>query len=135
MSMPVATYQCTACDFSGWDCVTWGYCYYRHGDVELPMQVALGWCNDCRQLTAMESSSSLAALRHLGRTSPERCLMCGSTACTALPARTGKVFSEPVPIGFLHPGCRGELTVRRDGLRLNLRLEPRGYDLEGYPLR
>ncbi len=49
MSMPVATYQCTACDFSGWDCVTWGYRYYQHGDLELPVHVALGWCHDCRQ--------------------------------------------------------------------------------------
>jgi hypothetical protein len=54
MSMPVATYGCSACKFSRWDSIMWGYRYYLLGDTRIPMQVALGWCHTCADLTALE---------------------------------------------------------------------------------
>lgn len=54
MSMPVVTYQCTACDLNRWSSVTWGYRYYLHGKTQLQMQVTMGWCHSCHNLTAIE---------------------------------------------------------------------------------
>ncbi len=54
MSMPVATYGCSACDFSRWDSIMWGYRYYLLGDTQVRMQVSMGWCHTCTDLTAME---------------------------------------------------------------------------------
>ncbi len=52
--MPVATYKCTACDFSRWDSMTWGYRYYLYGRVKVQMRVTIGWCLPCSDLVAME---------------------------------------------------------------------------------
>lgn len=52
--MPVATYQCTACDFSSWDSNTWGYRFYLYGEIEVPMRVTMGWCKACLGLVAIE---------------------------------------------------------------------------------
>lgn len=54
MSMPVATYKCTACDFSRWDAITWGYRYYLYGRIKVPMKVSPGWCQACNDLVAVE---------------------------------------------------------------------------------
>lgn len=54
MSMPVATYKCTACDLSRWDLGTWGYRYYLHGELKVRMRVAIGWCHVCSDLGAVE---------------------------------------------------------------------------------
>lgn len=54
MSMPVATYGCTACDFSCWDLATWGYRYYLYGELKVQMRVAMGWCHACSGLGAVE---------------------------------------------------------------------------------
>lgn len=54
VSMPVATYKCTACDFSRWDSMTWGYRYYLYGKVKVPMRVTIGWCLPCSDLVAIE---------------------------------------------------------------------------------
>ncbi|WP_374288883.1 hypothetical protein [Pseudomonas fluvialis] len=54
MSMPVATYGCTACDLSCWDASTWGYRYYLHGETKVRMRVAIGWCHACADLGVIE---------------------------------------------------------------------------------
>jgi hypothetical protein len=194
MSMPVATYACSTCDFSRWDSATWGYRYYLLGDTRVRMQVTMGWCHACADLTAMEILPSAqvveeleadltvlqAALRDLiaarpptkrwwpfparkrpeqanleeeivsaqkrlaeyqqlraalsTRTSSARCLTCASEACAPLPSHEVDYFamaSAPVPIGFKHPNCAGELLVSCEGTRLNMRLSEKAYDPEG----
>ena len=54
MSMPVSTYGCTACDLSCWDLGTWGYRYYLYGELKVRMRVAMGWCNACSDIKAVE---------------------------------------------------------------------------------
>lgn len=54
MSIPVATYRCTACDLSHWDSGTWGYRYYLYGVLKVPMRVAMGWCHACSDLGVVE---------------------------------------------------------------------------------
>lgn len=54
MSMPVSTYRCTACDLNRWSSGTWGYRYYVYGESKLQMHVAMGWCNSCNDLQAIE---------------------------------------------------------------------------------
>lgn len=54
MSMPVATYGCTACDLSCWDAGTWGYRYYLYGGAKVRMRVAIGWCHACADLGVVE---------------------------------------------------------------------------------
>ena len=54
MSMPVATYGCTACDLSCWDLGSWGYRYYLYGELKVRMRVAMGWCNACSGIKAVE---------------------------------------------------------------------------------
>lgn len=54
MSMPVATYRCTACDLSRWDLGTWGYRYYLYGELKVRMRVAMGWCHACSDLAIVE---------------------------------------------------------------------------------
>ena len=54
MSMPVVTYGCTACELSCWDAGTWGYRYYLHGEVQVRMRVAIGWCHTCADLGTIE---------------------------------------------------------------------------------
>ena len=54
MSMPVATYGCTACDLSCWDAGTWGYRYYLYGEIKVRMRVAIGWCHACADLEVTE---------------------------------------------------------------------------------
>ena len=54
MSMPVATYRCTACDLSHLDLGTWGYRYYLYKEHKVPMRVAMGWCHACNDLGAVE---------------------------------------------------------------------------------
>ena len=69
MSMPVATYGCTACDLSRWDSGTWGYRYYLFGDIKVRMLVATGWCHTCVDLGVIEvlpdADSELAYQRKL----------------------------------------------------------------------
>jgi hypothetical protein len=194
MSMPVATYQCTACDYSCWDAATWGYRYYLYGESRVRMAVTLGWCHLCNGLAAVEvlptalgeaeRQQQLDALRialheeltasptkrrwwqlharkgtkqirleseiksaeedlakyHLrraalsNRTSQGRCLRCGAEECAPLPPHEKDYFdmaSTPIPTGFTHPGCGGELVTICDGTRLNVRLTDKAYDLEG----
>lgn len=194
MSMPVATYGCTACDLSRWDAGTWGYRYYLFGDIKVRMLVAIGWCHACVDLGVIEvlpdADSELAYQRKLetfqaelsevlaaepprkrwwpfqarksvkqenleyevesaakalaeyqlarkalsSRVSRARCLRCGSEDCLRLPPhQVGYYDMEPlpVPIGFEHPGCGGQLTIHCDDLRLNMRLTDKAYDLEG----
>ncbi len=54
MSLPVATYRCTACDLSLWDLGTWGYRYYLYGELKVRMQVEIGWCHACSYLGVVE---------------------------------------------------------------------------------
>lgn len=194
MSMPVATYGCTACDLSRWDSGTWGYRYYLFGDIKVRMRVATGWCHACADLGVIEvlpdADSELAYQRKLetsqaelievlaakpprkrwwpfqarksvkqtnleyvvesaakalaeyqlarkalsSRVSRARCLRCGSEDCLRLPHhQVGYYDLEPlpVPIGFEHPGCGGQLTIHCDDLRLNMRMTDKAYDLEG----
>lgn len=60
MSIPVATYKCTACNFSCWNAFTWGYRYYLYGGTQVRMQVARGWCNACDDLCAIEELPTAA---------------------------------------------------------------------------
>lgn len=193
MSIPVATYKCTACDFSCWDAFTWGYRYYRYGEAEVRMQVARGWCGSCNDLAAIEALPTAAgeariqqrlialqleldeahssaprkrwwqrrarkapeqlrlesevnsAMKELAeyhllrvalsaRTTQARCLRCGSENCTPLPPHELEYFaidSAPIPTGFTHPGCGGELVTVCDGTRLRLLLTEKAYDLDG----
>ena len=54
MSMPVLTYGCTGCDLHAWDAQTWGYRFYIIHGKELKMRVAMGWCDSCHDLSAIE---------------------------------------------------------------------------------
>ncbi|MBP2085813.1 MULTISPECIES: hypothetical protein [Pseudomonas] len=72
----------------------------------------------------------------VNRKSGGRCLTCGSEQSTILPilpisASFDRIYPDPKPIGFTHPGCGGELTVCSDGLRLNIQPVRRAYDTEG----
>lgn len=71
------------------------------------------------------------------RTSQARCLLCSSEDCAPLPPHEAEYFnieSAPVPTGFMHPGCEGELVTVCDGTRLSLLLTEKAYDLEGRQL-
>lgn len=196
MSMPVLTFGCTACDLKARDTQTWGYRFYQAEGKELQMRVAMGWCESCSDLSAIEikptasldaqlvaeterlraeiaeqgvsnplirrwwqrkaSKSSalscaeselsgaqkqLAWLRQLrglmeNRQSGNRCLRCEAEQCLQLPALPlaasfDGCHPDPVPIGFSHPGCGGELTVCSDALRLSIQPVAKAYDLEG----
>jgi len=68
------------------------------------------------------------------RQSPPRCLKCGGTRVTApLVSDWSRVKDPrlPTPIGFVHPGCGGELSVVEDGFRVALRPSIRRYTPEG----
>ena len=195
MSMPVATYRCSSCDFSRWSSGAWGYRYYVQGESKLQMHVKMGWCNTCNDLQAIEvlpdadgelkhhqelealqgeltailaatppakawwpfrakKSSAQANIEYAissaeeklteyrlcrtalsTRTSKARCLGCGSEDCVALPEHSADYFDTeaiPVPIGFIHPGCGGQLTIACEGMRLNVKLTDKAYDLEGH---
>ncbi|SDU21154.1 hypothetical protein SAMN05216296_2423 [Pseudomonas pohangensis] len=197
MSMPVATYKCSACDLSRWSSGTWGYRYYLHGESKLQMHVVMGWCKTCNDLQAIEvlpdaegelklkiklealqaelakvlaatppakswwpfrakKISSQANLEYeiraaeeqimeyrlcrtalSTRTGKPRCLRCESEDCIALPEHAVDYFAAedvPVPIGFMHPGCGGQLTVAYEGTRLSVQLTEKAYDLEGHLL-
>jgi hypothetical protein len=54
MSIPVATYRCTSCDLSLWSSSIWGFRYYLYGESKVRMGVAMGWCNACEGLGAIE---------------------------------------------------------------------------------
>jgi hypothetical protein len=54
VSMPVATYKFTACDFSSWVSNTWGYRFYLYGEIEVPMRVTMCWCKACPGLVEIE---------------------------------------------------------------------------------
>jgi len=198
LSIPVTTYNCTACDFSGWNCVTWGYRFYQTSNAKLRIRTRLGWCFSCGTLTAMEvlpnaaeevrlerklskAEERLNILRrrigkirsawHLfprkgalqiklelevefaqkelrdymliknalaARSNPAVCLECGSEDCTELPSHPSRIdeFDDaPALIGFTHPGCGGNLVAINDGLRLNIRLERRAYDINGRQIK
>lgn len=193
MSMPVATYQCTACELSCWDAGTWGYRYYVYGETKLRLRVAMGWCPSCKDLNAVEvlpdAAGELLLQRKLqdfqaeldvivaaapkkrfwlfqprkstrqrclegeiesaakglaeyqltraalsARQSQARCLRCGAEGCNKLPPHEVDYLgldASPVPIGFVHPGCGGQITIACDGMRLNVSLTDKAYDLEG----
>lgn len=58
MSWPVTTYYCTKCDFKQGDLVTWGTKEYVLGNgVRIQAWPRLGWCEDCRELAAVEDLS------------------------------------------------------------------------------
>ena len=67
------------------------------------------------------------------RTSQARCLSCGAEGCSVLPPLEVNYLETgaPVPIGFVHPGCGGQITIACDGMRLSVRLTEKAYDLEG----
>jgi hypothetical protein len=195
MSMPVATYGCTACDLHLWDSGTWGYRYYLHGEFKVRMRVAMGWCHACSNLGAVEvlpgadgelerqqyletlqaelgevlaakpprkrwwpfrarkspkqanlecsvesaakalAEYQLARKALSSRVSRARCLRCESEDCLRLPPHEASYYdteSLPEPVGFEHPGCGGQLTIRCDGTRLNVQLTDKAYDLEGF---
>lgn len=193
MSMPVATYQCTACELSCWDAGTWGYRYYVYGETKLRLRAAMGWCPSCMDLNAVEvlpdASGELLLQRKLqafqaeldviiavtpkkrfwlfqprkstrqrclegeiesaaeslaeyqltrtalsARQSQARCLRCGAEGCSVLPPHEVDYVgtdASPVPIAFVHPGCGGQITIACDGMRLNVSLTDKAYDLEG----
>ena len=192
MSMPVATYKCTACALSHWDSGTWGYRYYLYGERKVQMRVKTGWCHACNDLATVEvlpdaegeqerqqklatlqaelgevlaanpppkrwwpfrarKSTKQANLEHdvesatkalteyrlarkalSSRVSRARCLRCGSEDCQRLPPHQVDYFgTEPLLIGFEHPGCGGQLTISDDDIRLNVLLKDKAYDLEG----
>lgn len=95
---------------------------------------------------AREIKESIARLRFLdGRKSPARCLACGSTqiAPTQLPAVPfiDKRWDphlpepEPIPTGFQHPGCGGDITARYSTVWLSVRMYHNVFDTEGICLR
>ncbi len=193
MSMPVATYQCTACELSCWDAGTWGYRYYVYEGAKLRLHAAMGWCPSCNDLSAVEVLPDAAgelllqsklqafqaeldviiaaapkkrlwvfqpgkstrqrclegeielAAEHLAeyqltrkalaaRQSQARCLKCGAEGGSVLPRHEVDYIGSdapPVPIGFVHPGCGGQITIACDGMRLNVSLTDKAYDLEG----
>lgn len=65
------------------------------------------------------------------RTSPARCLRCGSTAVTPMAVRVcgNKAFDEDA--GMSHPGCGGALRVRNAEVRLHLSHKLQRYTPEG----
>lgn len=68
------------------------------------------------------------------RKSQARCLRCGAEECVRLHPPETEYYNpkaKPIPIGFEHPGCGGELTIFNDGMRVNLLLTEKAYDLEG----
>lgn len=190
--MPVATYQCTACELSSWDSGTWGYRYYVYGEAKLRMRVGMGWCPSCNDLNPVEvlpdaegeqllqrklqalqadldvvlavipkkrfwlfqprksteqlkleyevesvgkrlAEYQLTRTALSARTSQARCLSCGAEGCSVLPPLEVNYLETgaPVPIGFVHPGCGGQITIACDGMRLSVRLTEKAYDLEG----
>lgn len=54
MSIPVLTFGCTACDLKAWDTQTWGYRFYKADGKQFRMRVAMGWCQSCCALSAVE---------------------------------------------------------------------------------
>ncbi|MDG1581281.1 hypothetical protein [Pseudomonas sp. GOM6] len=68
------------------------------------------------------------------RQSQARCLRCGAEGCSVLPPHEVDYVgtdASPVPIAFVHPGCGGQITIACDGMRLNVSLTDKAYDLEG----
>lgn len=56
MSWPVTTYYCEKCDYRQGDVGTWGTREYVLPDgLRIPVNSALGWCADCKSITAVES--------------------------------------------------------------------------------
>lgn len=54
MSLPVATYKCTACQLNCREPVTWGYRYYLCATIKVSMSVTTGWCHCCDGIAAIE---------------------------------------------------------------------------------
>ena len=79
-----------------------------------------------------DAKDSLTHLRQ--RLNPPRCLACGSKKIRAplvANAEAWENMEQPKPIGFIHPGCGGELWMYQDGLRIGLRPSVSYYTPEG----
>jgi len=93
-----------------------------------------------REIKSADESLAEYRLRRAAlstRTSQARCLLCSSEDCAPLPPHEVEYFNieaAPVPTGFMHPGCEGELVTVCEGTRLSLLLTEKAYDLEGRQL-
>lgn len=72
------------------------------------------------------------------RVSGPRCLQCYSDQCVPLPKVPpelgyGLLDTRPILLGFRHPQCGGELSVR-EGIRFSMNWKPQYFDREGRPL-
>lgn len=68
------------------------------------------------------------------RKSPPKCLSCGSDHAVApVVSSTSGVESDgvPVPTGFTHPGCGGQITMSYDGFRIALQPQAHRFTPEG----
>lgn len=66
------------------------------------------------------------------RSSPPRCLRCGSKDIALLPPRPDIPEGQTgIGFGFFHPGCRGEIRASHSGIRIAAGLTHRLYDAEG----
>lgn len=66
------------------------------------------------------------------RSSPPRCLRCGSMDITSLPPRPDIPEGQTgIGFGFPHPGCGGEILASHSGIRIAAGLTHRLYDAEG----
>lgn len=74
---------------------------------------------------------------HLSGTQTPHCLHCGSIRVRLLSFRINdlKTIGEPgmkwTPMGFPHPGCKGELVMAIENFRINMRFTPQRYLLNG----
>lgn len=65
MSMPVLTYDCTACDVKGWDALTWGFSYYQVDQDRVRVAVGMGWCHVCNNFAPIEIRPDVSAEKQL----------------------------------------------------------------------
>lgn len=77
-----------------------------------------------KEIAPKAHDAKLALQLILDRKTPPRCLACGSEHVIA-PLETDKSewidYSQPKRIGFLHPGCGGELWKKKSDTRLAFR--------------
>jgi hypothetical protein len=74
------------------------------------------------------------------RSSPAKCLFCGSSQVEALPRQyrlsgSSEDPGAPAGIGWKHPRCGGDFEASHSGVRISKRLQHRVFTTDGEPLR
>ncbi len=159
--MPQPTsYTCAKCDFKGSDFSTWGSYSYSAGDMLIPVSRRLALCNSCNSVVSAEvlptreraesiKSETLLLTKQFrdeeykrlealsGRTSPARCLACGSHDFEFIPHvepdRHQKRNELPVRTGLVHKNCGGRIYAefRAPNFFMGTKLPKKFFDTEG----